>query len=237
MAELDGIRRVGVVVPAHDEEALIGGCLAAVGRSAAVARRADPALEVLVVVVLDRCSDGTAAVAVGAGACVVTSAGVGVGAARRTGHEVLARWQPALPAAQVWAASTDADTEVPVDWLAQQLDAAREGARLVLGTVRPRAVDLEVALLRAWEARHPAAAPGSPGAHVHGANLGVRLDAYLAAGGYPAVLEHEDRLLVDALRAQEVLPVAGTRAVTSGRRQGRVAGGFSGYLRALAATL
>lgn len=237
MGDPGTIRRVGVVVPAHDEEAMIGGCLAAVERSASLARAARPGLEVLVVVVLDRCTDGTAALAAASGACVVTSAGAGVGAARRTGHEVLARWRPLLPAASVWAASTDADTEVPPAWLTQQLEAADDGARLVLGTVRPRAVDLEVGLLRAWEARHPNAGPADAVVHVHGANLGVRLDAYLAAGGYPAALEHEDRLLVEALRAQGVLPVAGTRAVTSGRRQGRVVGGFSGYLRALAATL
>lgn len=236
MGEPGGIRRVGVVVPAHDEEALVGACLDAVGRSASAARRVDPELEVLVVVVLDRCTDGTAAIAARSGACVVVASRPGVGAARRTGHQVLAGWQPTLTAAQVWAASTDADTEVPVEWLTQQLEAARDGARLVLGTVRPRAVDVERALLRAWEARHPAR-PDAVGVHVHGANLGVRLDAYLEAGGYPELGEHEDRALVDALRSRGVQPVAGVRATTSGRRHGRVAGGFSGYLRALAATL
>lgn len=234
MAEPAGVRRIGVVVPAHDEQALIGRCLRAVTRSAALARREHPELEVLVVVVLDRCTDGTARLACEAGACVVTSSSAGVGAARRTGHEVLAGWSPALPPEQVWAASTDADTEVPPAWLLQQLDAAGRGARLVLGSVRPRAADLDRALLRAWEARHT---DGAPLTHVHGANLGVRLDAYLTAGGYPAAAEHEDRMLVDALRSQGVQPVVGTCAVTSGRRHGRVAGGFSGYLRALAATL
>jgi glycosyltransferase involved in cell wall biosynthesis len=55
------VRRVGVVIPAHDEEALLPACLAALG--AAAARAGVP---VSVVVVLDACTDGTLAVVRGA---------------------------------------------------------------------------------------------------------------------------------------------------------------------------
>ena len=68
---------------------------------------------------------------------------------------------------------------------------------------------------------------------MHGANLGVRADAYLAAGGFRTVAEHEDVGLVETLRAAGA-PIDSTdRApvTTSARSTGRVPGGFAGYLR------
>ena len=55
------IAHVAVVVPAHDEGALIGRCLASVRR--ALAHPAVAVLDRRVVVVADRCADDTAAVA------------------------------------------------------------------------------------------------------------------------------------------------------------------------------
>ena len=85
-------------------------------------------------------------------------------------------------------------------------------------------------MLRAWSQRHTRRE-----AHVHGANLGVRLSAYLEAGGFPARVEHEDVALVAALRARGTVPAHATTVTTSARQRGRVRGRFSGYLRALSA--
>ncbi|MFC6344030.1 hypothetical protein ACFP8W_18770, partial [Nocardioides hankookensis] len=68
---------------------------------------------------------------------------------------------------------------------------------------------------------------------VHGANLGVRLTAYLEAGGFPEVREHEDVALFEAVLRTGRPWVTGTRVTTSARLRGRTPGGFAGYLRAL----
>jgi hypothetical protein len=77
--------------------------------------------------------------------------------------------------------------------------------------------------------------PGRPNGHVHGANLGVRADAYLRAGGFATLPEHEDVDLVARLRADprvDVRPSDAADVLTSGRTTGRTPGGYAGYLRA-----
>ncbi|MGN6129846.1 MAG: hypothetical protein ACTHOK_05840, partial [Nocardioidaceae bacterium] len=74
-------------------------------------------------------------------------------------------------------------------------------------------------------------------AHVSGATLAVRADAYLAVGGFPHVAHGEDQRLVDTLAARD-LPVLRTRTVTvitSGRLEGRADHGLAALLRALEA--
>jgi hypothetical protein len=70
---------------------------------------------------------------------------------------------------------------------------------------------------------------------VHGANLGVRADAYQRVGGFPALPVAEDRTLVDALRTSgETVVFRSDLAVcTSARVSTRVSGGFSDYLSGL----
>jgi hypothetical protein len=71
--------------------------------------------------------------------------------------------------------------------------------------------------------------------HVHGANLGVRGDAYLAVGGWSAIPSGADHALWDAVR-RAGSPTLSTRrihVVTSGRRIGRAPAGFGADLRAL----
>ena len=59
------ITHVVVVVPARDEEALVGRCLSALQASRQAARAVLPDLTVDLVLVLDRCTDGTRSVALG----------------------------------------------------------------------------------------------------------------------------------------------------------------------------
>ena len=229
-ADSHRVEAVAVVVPANDEEELLGRCLAAVEVAArtAVTRRED--LQVLVVVVLDACQDGSARIAGAAGVRVVEIEARRVGIARAAGVERAAELLSRLLARRVWVACTDADTVVPPDWIAHQVAAAESGADLVLGRVRPDPHDLDAATGARWREQH--LAPGV-GVHVHGANLGVRLDAYTSVGGFEPVAEHEDVLLVNRLLTQGLRPAPGREVVTSGRFHGRVEGGFSGYLRGL----
>ena len=228
------LRRVAVVVPARDEEELLPACLDSVEVARAALAHRRPDVEVVVVVVLDRCTDGTSGVVAARGNVrgVWSDSGV-VGAARAAGVAVALADVPEHVLPATWIACTDADTTVPAQWLWRQVELADEGADLVTGTVVP--TDLPGGLFGRWRARH-VLGEGHP--HVHGANLGVRADAYLAAGGFPAEPVHEDVLLVEAVRATGRPWVAtdATRVATSARRTGRVVGGgFAGYLRRLAA--
>ena len=234
MSELtpDAIRAVCVVVPAHDEEELLERCLSSVRASAAALSAARPPVPTCVVVVLDSCTDGSAAIAARCADHVVTTDARSVGVARALGVRRATALSPGVPLARVWVASTDADTVVPPDWLTCQVAAADAGADLVLGPVRPDPGDTPPDALAAWRREGPDAV--SADGSVHGANLGVRLDAYLRAGGFLAYAEHEDVALVRALDAAGARRAVGVAAVTSGRTNGRSPGGFAGYLRLLA---
>ncbi len=220
---------IGVVIPARNEEELLPRCLVSV--AAAVNALAVPA-RVSVVVVLDSCTDGSAAAAAEAGLqlglelhLLETLAG-NVGLVRAQGVEA------ALGIGSRWIANTDADTVVPGNWLQTQTELAGAGYGMVLGTVVPDARDLEAGHLALWQARHTLA-EGHP--YVHGANLGFSSEAYVAAGGFRPVTTGEDVDLTERIKAAQVPWIATDwiRAVTSGRTAGRAPAGFSGYLRGL----
>ncbi|MCP2193804.1 glycosyltransferase [Williamsia deligens] len=215
------IRRVVVVVPVHDEERELPGAL-----DALAAASAEAGVPVDVTVVLDACSDGSHAVP-GPGVRVVTVDLRTVGGARRAGFA----GQPTD--GDVWFATTDADSRVPLDWLRRQVDLANAGADVVAGTV----------VARDWEGWRSDAGqvfdaeyrvqrhPGGHG-HVHGANLGVRASAYAAIGGFPQVAHDEDVHVVDALLAAGHTVCWGTETpvATSTRRHGRAPAGFADAL-------
>jgi len=243
------IAGVAVVVPARDEAELIGRCLASIrearlllaGRAAGVGSAADDAagqdrdeeVRVVTVVVADDCTDDTAAIAAAVpGVTVVETDLRSVGAARSEGARVAFARLAELGVAPdaVWLAATDADSAVPPAWLTSQLDLAdREGADVVVGTVRPDFADLSDAQVAAWLSRHT---PGRPNGHVHGANLGLRATVYEAAGGFGELDLHEDVELVARARGAGAVVVASEagEVLTSGRQVGRTRGGYAGYL-------
>ncbi|MEP6599913.1 MAG: glycosyltransferase [Actinomycetota bacterium] len=237
MSRRNRICALGVVVPAHNEAATIAECLDAIRASWIHLRRtmADPP-SVRVVVVLDACTDDTARIARAAAEVQTVTVSVRqVGAARAAGATQLMR-DGCAGLRELWLANTDADSVVPVDWLSGMVRAARAGAHVVLGTALPAPHVLSRAAERAWQARHDLR-DGHP--HVHGANLGIRADAYLALGGWTAVASGEDAAL--ARRASEtahlrVLRTAAIPVRTSARTVGRAPHGFAAYLRDLTAT-
>jgi cellulose synthase/poly-beta-1,6-N-acetylglucosamine synthase-like glycosyltransferase len=240
------LNRIAVVVPAHNEETLLPGCLGSLD----AARAAVPGVRVDLIVVADHCDDATAAVAAAAGCRVVTVHARNVGRARAAGVT------EALRSGGAWVATTDADSRVPPDWLRAHLRHAAAGADVVVGTVevddwtpwapelrqgfglrpvyRPSGPNprLPPAYLRAYESR----VHGRTHGHVHGANLGFRPEAYLAAGGFPSRTASEDRAFVLAARSagQRVVCVIDLPVLTSARPRSRVDAGFAGYLNALA---
>jgi glycosyltransferase involved in cell wall biosynthesis len=231
------IEAVGVVVPAHDEEMLLPACLTALRHAADAV-----SIPVHVLVVADACNDGTIATARACGARVIRIGARNVGAARAAGMSELLR-RPAVPArsaardpSAVWLATTDADTVVPPGWLQRQLRYASQGWDVVLGTVTvpdwdgypphvPAAFD---AMYEFGDGPHP---------HVHGANLGIRASAYLAAGGFRPLRTAEDHALLAAATEAgcSVLQASDITVETSARRHARAPQGFSHVLRTLAA--
>lgn len=225
------IERIGVVVPAANEQDELPGCLAALHH--ARDRAEEVGVRVRVVVVLDGCTDGSAEVVSAAPRVEsISVSGRCVGRARAAGAAHLMR--DCVDPPRMLLASTDADSLVPAGWLTGMLTTVRAGAHLVLGAVVPRP-GLPPATVARWAARHPA---GGNHPHVHAANLGIRCDAYVALGGWRALSCGEDQDL--ARRAGDlgwirIVRSAGQPVATSARLDGRAPAGFAGYLRALLA--
>ena len=226
---------IGIVIPAHDEERYLDGCLNAIRLAGGHADLRGES--VCVVVVLDHCRDNSRAIAhahtnalQGAGYRVeaIELDARNVGAARAAGAERL------LAHGARWLAFTDADTRVAPDWLVAQL---RLGVDVVCGTV---SVD-------DWSAHHDQAAvlrhhfdscyaDRDGHRHIHGANLGVCATAYCCVGGFLPLACSEDVALVEALEncGATVAWSAAPRVVTSARRDARARGGFGDTLIRLA---
>lgn len=222
------ITAVQVVVPAHDEEQLIGECLTALRTATG---RVD--VPVTVTVVLDACSDDTASICARHGAGTIAVRWRNVGAARASGFAG-ARNTPDL-----WLTTTDADTQVDPDWLAAQIRLADGGADVVLGVIdvedwSPQPPGTAAAFVQLYDGTIRGST--GPHRHVHGASFGVRASTYRRAGGFAPMAVGEDHDLARRLEAApDVTLIRSTavRATTSARRDPRAAGGFGDLLATL----
>ena len=224
---------MSVLIPARNEEQLLPRCL----RSVLAARSLLPAkITCDVIVAVDCSTDRTWKIAKhmlqGRGAVVCTEAGA-VGQARAlAAATALERYHG--PRSRCWLANTDADCSVPQTWLTEQLSLAVENLVAVAGSV-----DVDT-----FEEHDPEVPerfrtsyllqPDGSHSHVHGANLGVRADAYLRAGGWGALSTAEDHDLWGRLAhaGSRRLYTSRTRVLTSGRRVGRAPHGFAEALAA-----
>jgi hypothetical protein len=227
------VEEIGVVVPAHEEEARIAACLS----SLAVAAR-HPLVashRVRIVVVLDHCTDGTGERADRCGVDVIEVDHQCVGSARSAGFAHLLD-RAGGPDATHWLATTDADSTVPPDWLARLVAWRHRGADAVAGTVVVEDWSEQPRETRRRFSSHQRARGLTHGhRHVHGANLALSAGAYRLAGGVPRVPVAEDHALWHAVGEAGLRRVAASdlAVVTSSRREGRAAGGFSDLLRSL----
>lgn len=210
---------IGIVVPAHNEAALVEGCI-----TAALIAAKHPDLNdesVQIAVVLDACRDDTAAVVSRFPVTVVEVQARNVGLARAKGAGLL------LARGARWLAFTDADTQVAPDWLAQQL---RQGADVVCGTVAVKDWSEHGRHSLQLERHFRATYTDADGhRHVHGANLGMSAEAYLMVGGFPDLPSSEDVAMVEALEAANLRVAwsASPRVYTSARRVARAPAGFA----------
>ncbi len=211
---------LAVIVPAHNEERELDSCLQCLVQAARW-----PALggeSVLLVVVLDACTDDSAAIAHRMGVETVQIDARNVGAARAAGAAL------ALKVGARWLAFTDADSRVAPNWLHAQLV---QDSDAVCGTVQ----------VVHWGSygddmrRHYAATyhDADGHRHIHGANLGVSAEAYRRVGGFQPLASSEDVALVDALKScgARIAWSAAPRVTTSARRVFRAPGGFGATLQ------
>lgn len=226
---------ISVVIPARNEEELLPRCLRSVIASF---ERLPPSVSYDLFVAVDSSTDRTVEFAqrvmfeCGFGIIVPVEVGV-VGQARalatdaallrHTGHHQ--HW---------WLANTDADCEVPADWLTTQLCLADTGVEAVAGIVDVDNFGEHNSYVADRFRSTYLIRPDGSHPHVHGANLGVRADAYLRAGGWRDFESGEDHDLWQRLGniGCNRLSTDRVRVLTSGRRVGRAPCGFASALAA-----
>jgi glycosyltransferase involved in cell wall biosynthesis len=227
-------KAVGVVIPVHNEEELLGAALAAL--DSAISEVEQLGIECHTAIVLDDCSDGSAAIARhwaralarrgGAHQAVILRCfSTGVGIARRMGCSALLRRWAALNPDTIWLATTDADSRVPPNWLATQVAAHEAGADLWTGrvTVEDWSPYSERTAVLWHEAYDNELVP------IHGANLGCNARTYLDARGFSSLRTGEDRALHQAIveAGGNAVEDLRTLVITSARRQARAPLGFA----------
>jgi cellulose synthase/poly-beta-1,6-N-acetylglucosamine synthase-like glycosyltransferase len=222
-----------ILVPARDEQDLIARCITSVQRArACVELRASTDIVIAVDRSIDRTHEIARRITRSYGAVVTTEAG-NVGAARALAATVaLRRWTGRRDCC--WFANTDADTEVPKSWLADQLALAETGVQAIAGTVNVDTFAEHNPIVRELFRKTYTIAGDGSHPHVHGANFGLRADAYLNAGGWPNLATAEDHALWHRLGeiGASRISVDHIRVSTSGRRNGRAPHGFAETLAA-----
>jgi glucosyl-3-phosphoglycerate synthase len=237
--------RAVVVVPARDEEAVIGACLQGLACQREIA-----AEEYEVILVLDGCRDETAERVAALAEertrlrlhTVALARPQGVGRARRLGMDLACERLLGVGRPEGLIASTDADTIVAPDWLACQLELVGRGARAIGGHVELAAPARSVLAPEALIARERGArarmrtvlaeslsAEAAEHHQFSGASLALTADTYRCCGGLPVRAALEDEALERALRARGV-PILRSRRVrvqTSARTAGRAPRGLA----------
>lgn len=224
---------VSVLIPACNEELLLPRCLDSVLRAC---RALPPKVTCEIIVAVDSSTDRTREIAEQMlainGIVVCLEAGI-VGGARAAAAEAAFEGYRG-PLDRHWLAHTDADSEVPSDWLLKQLELAESGVGAVAGTVDVDSfAEHNYLVARGFRESYRINSDGSH-PHVHGANLGVRADLYHVAGGWKELSTAEDHDLWN--RIKEADPSCQSCShfpvLTSGRRHGRAPAGFAEALTA-----
>ena len=224
---------IAVLIPARNEEDLLPRCLLSVLK----ARLCLPKRVTCKIVVVSDCSnDGTFEIAQQIlkdfGSVLRSETGLAGAARALAASAALERYSGAHD--RCWLANTDADCEVPANWLLDQLAIAARGYVAVAGTVDVDSFVEHEAYVRERFRLTYRVHPDGTHPHVHGANLGVRADAYLRAGGWADLATGEDHDLWQRLQSDEHLSIsdAALQVTTSGRRHGRAPKGFADALAA-----
>ena len=235
---------VGVVIPVHDEEELLGEALTSLSNAFAELR--GRGLDMRAVVVLDDCQDLSAGVVAEwefelrrkrrfVKSLVRCCAARSVGVARGLGCAALLEEWDFMDPSRIWLATTDADSRVPRDWLSAQVARHDTGVDLWSGRVSVDDWSFHHGEIASkWQ--HDYEAEPNP---IHGANLGFNAGAYLATGGFTATRTGEDRALHRAMSNMGAVSYSDSsvRVVTSARTIARAPLGFAHALNTIAITV
>lgn len=225
---------VGVVLPVHNEEVLVHEALSSLANAFdAIKGRG---IDLRIVVVLDSCSDNSIKMVEEwvrkqsrkenePLATTVTCEASNVGIARALGCTRLFEQFDHLDPSNIWIATTDADSQVPDNWLHTQILQHESGVDLWCGRVTvsdwsPRIIGTAARWQSEYEMEsHP----------IHGTNLGFNAQTYLAAGGFNPSRVSEDRELCAAIEARGAVVYydSSVRVVTSARKDARAPMGFA----------
>ena len=212
-----------------------------------------------VVVFANNCSDRSASLArkLGAGLSLdvrvvearLPPATAHAGAARRAAMDLAEAWLVEADESDGVILTTDADSQVASNWIAENLAAFEAGAEAVLGRIDldEEGADLPEALHRrgkfedtyerlltelSWLLDPLEHNPWPHHATISGASLGVTRTAYCRVGRLPRVPLGEDKALIALLSRQDarIRYCSTAHVVTSGRIHGRAPGGVADTL-------
>jgi glycosyltransferase involved in cell wall biosynthesis len=239
---------IAILIPARDEEQLLPRCLRSIHRAR---QTLPPFVTSDLIVVSDLSTDDTYSIAKtliqhnglngldklnglnGLNGLVTHSSAGCVGSARALAATVaLSRYSGQTD--RCWFANTDADCEVPSHWLLQHLSIADAGFAAAAGIIDVDSFsEHDAVVAERFRLTYKIHSDGTH-PHIHGANLGVRADAYLTAGGWQNLAVAEDHDLWKRLADHQFKRVsdASLCVITSGRRTGRAPDGFATALAA-----
>jgi glycosyltransferase involved in cell wall biosynthesis len=225
-------KAVGVVVPVHNEAALLGDALDAL--KVAFTHLRNTGIPSLLTLVFDSCDDKSVDVArqwtrglsgrTALSVSAIISDARNVGVARSVGcAATLDHFHDQSPE-HVWIATTDADSRVPRTWISEQIRHHEKGIDAWAGRVSLDGEGTRSDTLRRWQRAYDREIDP-----VHGASLGFNGAKYLAVGGFSPLETGEDRALLSALAASRATTHfdSSLRVLTSMRNQGRAPHGFA----------
>jgi glycosyltransferase involved in cell wall biosynthesis len=236
-----------IAIPVRDEAKRIGSCLAALSRQTTPAGH--------VVLLLNNCTDGTAQVVkelppgphqLHIVECRLEGPSASAGIARSIAMDYAA---PLIGEGVIL--STDADAEVPENWVEANLRAIEHGADAVCGqaVIDPIEALLIPQHLHQDDAREVAygrlldeiaalvlpdpADPWPRHQEDSGASIAITASMFRCVGGVPPRASGEDRALIAVLRSIDarVRHDPQIRVVVSGRTEGRAPGGMADTIR------
>ena len=248
-----------MAIPVKDEENHLLACLAALAQQHDRSGRSISPNRIRIVVFANNCTDQSASIARNLDRALSLNIRVveeelpptvaHAGAARRVAMDMAEAWLMETCDPTGVILTTDADSQVAPDWIAENLAAFELGADAVLGRIDldddgkllPAALhrrgELEDAYEKlltelSWLLDPLAHNPWPHHATISGATLGITRSAYCRVGRLPRVPLGEDKALVDLLSRADarIRYCPAVHVITSGRTKGRAPGGVADTL-------
>ena len=250
-----------VAIPVRDEEERLRACLGALARQRDRFGLSIPPTLVRIVVFANNCRDRSASLARRLGEswslnvrvmeAYLPPAAAHAGNARGTAMDIAEAWLAEQGETHGVILTTDADSQVAPNWIAENLAAFEAGAEAVLGRIdldgegkflpdalhrRGELEDTYEGLLTelSWLLDPLEHNPWPHHATISGASLGITRTAYCRVGRLPRVPLGEDKALIASLSSQDarIRYCPTIHVTTSARTKGRAPGGVADTLRA-----